>query len=117
MDEWTPLFWAVREHHFWGSETAERHAIIKELQAHKAKIMIQGEGVDKRWTPYELARYYNLNDEIVKELTPSLNGKKAEKSNDVALWQRILDTPTQKATPDKTGGFCDVCLMVSKSVA
>jgi ankyrin repeat protein len=110
-DEWTPLFWAVREHLYWGTETAERHAIIKELKAHKAKIMIQGEGVDKRWTPYELARYYNLNDEIVKELTP--NQKKVEKSNNVALWQRILDTPTQKATPDRAG-FCDVCLMVSK---
>ena len=108
-DGWTPLFWAVRKCLMWDTETAERGAIIKKLKSHGAKIMIQGEGVDKRWTPYELARYYSLDVEIVKELTPNLNEQTAE-------WKRILRRNFRKPRPSK-GGFCGVCLMVSKSVA
>ncbi len=108
-DGWTPLFWAVRECLLWDTQTTERGAIIKELKAHGADIMAQGEGLDRIWTPYKLACYYGLDSTVVKLVKPT--SKQIKRSEDAFFWRNSIKNDTRKAK--SLEGFCDACLLVS----
>ncbi|KAL2834047.1 ankyrin repeat-containing domain protein [Aspergillus pseudoustus] len=70
-DGWTPFFWAVRECLLWGTESNQRGAITEALIVRGASIPTQAQGIDRQWTPYELARYYTLSGDIIKALAPT----------------------------------------------
>ncbi|KAL3454564.1 ankyrin repeat-containing domain protein [Aspergillus insuetus] len=63
-------------------------AIIEELIARGASITIQAQGLDRQWTPFELARYYDLSYEITKLLIPTPEA--AQQSEYASAWARIL---------------------------
>ncbi|KAL9121475.1 MAG: hypothetical protein Q9187_001966 [Circinaria calcarea] len=97
-DEWTPLFWAVRECFIWDTQTSERAAIIEILKKNGADIMDRGEGLDRIWTPFKLAKYYGLADEIVKLVEPT--DKQIAKSNYKIFWRESLSAKPQVAKRD-----------------
>ena len=112
LDDWTPLLWAVRECDMWNTEISERAAIIEELCRCGASLMVQGKELDRVWTPFRLARYYRLDDDIVKLVTPS--DKEIMQSEDKSLWRD--SNPNDIWTARKYfRRFCDACLMVSST--
>jgi ankyrin repeat protein len=114
-DGWTPIFWAVRECLYWETETNQRGAIIEELIARGASITIQAQGLDRQWTPLELARYYDLSYDITKLLIPTPEA--AQQSEEASAWARIPSAPDSDFVVEKRSegipGYCDICLFVS----
>jgi hypothetical protein len=114
-DGWTPTFWAVRECLYWDTETNQRGAIIEELIARGASITIQAQGLDRQWTAFELARYYDLSYDITKLLIPTPQA--AQQSEYASAWARILSAPDSDFVVAKRyevlQGYCDICLFVS----
>jgi hypothetical protein len=114
-DGWTPIFWTVRECLYWDTETTQRGAIIEELIARGASITIQAQGLDRQWTPFELARYYDLSYDITKLLIPTPQA--AQQSEYASAWARILSALDSDFVVAKRyevlHGYCDICLFVS----
>ena len=108
IDGWTPLFWAIRKCIFWNTQTDERVEIIRLLIRRGASVMTQGEGLDREWTPWRLADYYGMENEIVELVSPPK--EEIEKSEDKTLWQRngLLDP----APHGYQTMYCSACLMV-----
>lgn len=70
VDGWTPLLWATR-----GCGTSQRplthrtrEVVIKTLLDRGADPCIRGEGLERKWSPIQIARYHNLADEIIQSL-------------------------------------------------
>jgi ankyrin repeat protein len=112
IDNWTPLLWAVRKCGLWETQTSERADIIEELYKHGAKRLVLGKGIGREWTPYSLARYYDLDDSILKLVTPS--EEEIEKSPQKEYWHFTLKENTKAARVADDSWFCDACLMVSQ---
>ncbi|KAE8330433.1 ankyrin repeat-containing domain protein [Aspergillus sergii] len=103
-DGWTPLFWALRECRLWDTQTSQRKAIVAELQAHGARTFAWSS--DRWWTPYGVARLYDLHPEIVELVTPSKSW--IDESKDSRFWSILV----HKVEPgsQSVGGFCRACL-------
>jgi hypothetical protein len=118
-DGWTPIFWALRKYPRGVAEGSERREIIKYLKAHGADILIQGQAVERSWTPYELSHYYSLDESIVKLIKPKRKHLKNHK--DRPFWERIRNTPpdgfNRGGGDVDNGGYCDVCLVVGSEMS
>ncbi|KAB8205807.1 ankyrin repeat-containing domain protein [Aspergillus parasiticus] len=104
-DGWTPLFWVLRECRLWDTQTSERKAIVAELQAHGARTFVRSS--DRWWTPYGVARLYDLHPEIVELVTPSKSW--IDESKDSRFWSILVHKfePASRSVR----GFCRACLM------
>ena len=70
---WTPLLWAVRNPNFFYLKWRQLNQraqiqMISLLLGHGADPCAVGNGVNREWTPAQVARYYGLDDEIVQLL-------------------------------------------------
>ncbi|KAL6923015.1 hypothetical protein FSST1_000289 [Fusarium sambucinum] len=95
IDGWSPLMWAVRICGRWDTQEDERAKIVAELIRRGANPQISGEGLDRRWTAYQLAHYYGHGEEMIKLL---------ESSDD-----KQFDNP--KTAKHIEESYCDACLM------
>ena len=114
-DGCTPLFWAVRKCLRWDTETTQRGAIINELKSRGAEIRLHIQGADRWWSPYELARYYSLDEEVVQLVKPDRKDLEDLDTENRRHWRYIVDKAPEhfkKGQPDE-GSFCNMCLMVS----
>ena len=114
-DGCTPLFWAVRKCWGWGTVTGQRGAIIDELKARGARLTLRVQGAERWWSPYELARYYDLDEEVVQLVKPDKESLEDLSTEDKRLWQYIIGKAPEhfrKGKPEE-GSFCNMCLMVS----
>lgn len=109
-DGWTPLFWAARKCYKWDTQTSERAQIIQELLNDGADIMSMAEGVNRTWTPYTLARYHGLEDDVIALLRPTED--QISNSKHRMFWQESISARAKVAKYDD-GAYCDICLMVS----
>ena len=110
-DDWTPLFWAVRDCSCWGTQSENRAGIIKLLKEAGADIMDRGKGLDRVWTPFKLARYNGLPAHIVALVKP--NKKQIQKSTQRTFWIESLREPAQVGRKVPVPAFCAICLLVS----
>ncbi|CEI41633.1 unnamed protein product [Fusarium venenatum] len=96
IDGWSPLMWAVRICGRWDTQEDERAKIVTELIRLGANTQISGEGLDRKWTAYQLAHYYGHGQDMINLL---------ESSDD-----KQLDNP--KTAKQLEGSYCDACLML-----
>ena len=93
----------------------ERGAIIHELKARGAKLTLRVPGAERWWLPYELARYHDLDEEVVQLVKPDKESLEDFSTEDKRLWQYIIGKAPEdfrKGKPED-GSFCNMCLMVS----
>ncbi|KAJ4361129.1 uncharacterized protein N0V89_001698 [Didymosphaeria variabile] len=107
-DGWTPLFWAVRDAFKWNVDTSERAAIIEALVKDGADIMDVVEGLPHRWATYQVARYYGLDNDIIKLVTPT--EEQVLRSDLRAFWYESLAAESRTARRHDDS-FCDICLL------
>ncbi|KAK5992942.1 Ankyrin-R [Cladobotryum mycophilum] len=112
IDGWTPLMWAVRICRRWDTETNEREEIVRELLKHGVDRRVQGEGLDRKWTAYELACYYGLNEEIVKLVKPSEKELEQLNNQQRAFWHHTI-AEQKKVGTVRRDDYCGACLMMS----
>lgn len=115
IDDWTPLLWAMRICGRWGTESSERATIIQLLLKHGADPLVEGDGLDRRWTAYGLAAYYNLGDSIMDLVTPTHADLEAMDSEKRVRFQYVLKAEKKRARR-RQGSYCDACLMVRRSI-
>ncbi|CAG1994819.1 unnamed protein product [Fusarium graminearum] len=104
IDGWSPLMWAVRICGEWDTQEDERTKIMSELIARGANPHISGEGLDQKWTAYDLAYYYGHGRDVI-----DLLGPKDESIQRRELQDKDLDN--QRAAKKIEYSFCDACLM------
>ncbi|KAI0888604.1 ankyrin repeat-containing domain protein [Annulohypoxylon maeteangense] len=105
-DNWTPLLWALRASHFWEVNQDTLLEIIRVLIREGAEKVIEGDGLDRSWTPLRLAVYYDLRKDIIDILTP--NESELKGVEDPQAW-RVGGR--KKGVPSR-GGYCDACLLM-----
>ncbi|KAH8120877.1 ankyrin repeat-containing domain protein [Trichoderma asperelloides] len=117
IDNWTPLMWAVRVCGKWDTRSSYRLGIIKELLNHGADRMVEGEGLGRTWTTYELAWYYNLDKEIIDIVTPTPEElQKVSGEEHSALWAYRIKSPKIKGRDGPSDSYCDACLMMLNGI-
>ena len=114
VDGWTPLLWVMRASDRWEwREGKDRLAVVEELIKRGASRLIQGEGLDRTWTAYRLARYHGLDDDIVKLVTPTEEELASLDKKERGAWLYSIQNDTKKArSRSGTGAYCDVCMLV-----
>ncbi|KAK3359599.1 ankyrin repeat-containing domain protein [Lasiosphaeria hispida] len=110
-DGWTPLLWSLRTIDRWESETSQLASIVEELLSRGASKLVEGEGIDRKWTPFKIARYHGHSDDIVKLVTPGEEELDSLESKAKGFWKFSIQSDTKKAK--RIDGYCDVCLLVS----
>ncbi|KAK0739404.1 ankyrin repeat-containing domain protein [Apiosordaria backusii] len=112
IDGWTPLLWAVHgdEKLGAGDIDAEPHAIVEELLRCGASRLIVGKGLDRNWTALKLARYHDLDDEIIQLVTPTTEelGTLDDKARESWAYSTKNDKEVAEWHP---GWYCDGCLL------
>jgi ankyrin repeat protein len=105
-DRWTPLLWAARAVQVYCHEdrAAAGVAMVKKLLSKGADVKVRGEGLyeNQNWSAREIALYHGVDD--VAEL---LAASGDVPGRDGPRTRRI------RKRGDITGGYCDVCLLVS----
>ncbi|KAL7932269.1 ankyrin repeat-containing domain protein [Trichoderma chlorosporum] len=112
IDHWTPLMWAMRVCGRWGIEGHQRLSIIQELLRHGTDPKSEGKGIGRIWTAYDLACYYDLGEDIIDSVEPTLGDIRALKKRDLELaisWAYRIRHPKKKGV--EAAGHCDACLM------
>ncbi|KAG8413390.1 hypothetical protein J3458_012959 [Metarhizium acridum] len=110
IDNWSPLMWAVRVCGLWGTQTSDRVDIIQVLLDGGASRLVEGEGVDRKWTAYDIARYYGHVPEIVELVTPSKDELATLDACQRGFWQWRFCEQEKKAY-QWPFSCCDACLM------
>lgn len=107
-DGWTPLLWAARGCVTTHKETAitSQEQIINLLLDQGANILVRGKGIDREWTPIQVARYHNLDDEIIQLLIK----KTKERLGKEELYH---ESEHECLKASAQGGSCDSCHCVS----
>ena len=110
-DGWTPLLWACR-----GGGTAQKGVsvsvqkqIIEYLLEQGADIGVVGRGIEREWTPIKVARYHDVDAEILDMLVAETK-EKGQRSG--KAWNESVHA-SQKAGSQV--GSCDSCFIVSSS--
>lgn len=107
-DGWTPLLWAAR-----GCETVYKttpsngqEQIMSFLIAQGADPLVKGKGLDREWTPIQIARFHGIDDEIIQFLV---------KKTKERLGKDELYIEKEHACPKASEqvGSCDSCHCVS----
>jgi ankyrin repeat protein len=113
IDNWTPLMWAVRICGRWNTRSNNKLDIIKELLNHGADRTVEGEGLGRTWTAYELAWYYSLKKEIIDSVTPTPEElQRVDDKERSALWAYRMKSRKLKGLGAPSDSYCDACLMV-----
>ena len=68
----------------------ERGAIIHELKARGAKLTLRVPGAERWWLPYELARYHDLDEEVVQLVKPDKESLEDFSTEDKRLGSTLL---------------------------
>ncbi|KAK0720173.1 hypothetical protein B0H67DRAFT_178541 [Lasiosphaeris hirsuta] len=110
-DGWTPLLWSLRTIDNWGARTDQIASIVQELLSRGASRLVQGEGIDRKWTAFKVARYHGHGDDIVKLVTPSEEELDSLEIQAKGFWKFSIQSDTKKAR--KIIGYCDVCLLTT----
>merc|ERR1712093_62478 len=76
-DGWTPLLWAARGCVTVYKETPSnaQEQIMSFLMDQGADPLVKGKGLDRTWTPIQVARYHGIDDEIIQFLVKSTKEK------------------------------------------
>lgn len=114
-DDWTPLLWAIRVCGLWDTKSSERATIIQLLLKYGADPLVEGDGLDRKWTAYGLATYYGLDDAILDLVTPTHTELVAMESEKRVRFQYILEAEKRRAQCHQPS-YCDACLMVRRSL-
>ncbi|KAH8763628.1 ankyrin repeat-containing domain protein [Diaporthe sp. PMI_573] len=113
-DDWTPLLWAMRICDLWDTQSSERTTIIQLLIKCGADRLVEGDGLDRKWTAYGLATYYALGDAILDLVTPTHAELEAMESDKRVRFQYVLKAEKKRARCNKPS-YCDACLMCYRS--
>lgn len=107
-DGWTPLLWAAR-----GCATVHKEAasnaqeqIITFLLDQGADPLVKGKGLDREWTPIQVARYHSIDDEVVELLVKNTKEKLGKEELYIEAEHACLKASEQV-------GSCDSCHCVS----
>ncbi|KAK0666432.1 ankyrin repeat-containing domain protein [Cercophora samala] len=108
IDGWTPLLWAVRKVGSPSQRSTEQTEIVKELLQQGASKLVQGEGLDRRWTAFSLARYHNLGEEVENLVKP--NATELELSDEEAKNFWVATFKNETGVARRISGDCNACL-------
>ena len=111
LDGWTPLLWAAR-----GSNTTQRklsssaqEEVIRLLLDRGADPCVRSKGLDREWSPVEVAKYHGADSTVIQLLE-----EKAKEKLETTKAEIVSDKQFHSSRKaDQKTAWCDCCFAVS----